>query len=200
MRKKISAESGPVYVMPTMKSSTKNWQEHVTLRMLWEEYVERCIHTGQRYYMETQYRRYYHQYARTQKATIRLEHKPHGCPGRSGSHIAYYDEDMGELNEAHLCCGLAQVNSSLRTFFVTRNVADCRAQSRFRTSAEHLKHLCPTISRQESTKQSSLSLSSIALTRNWLSTTAPLSCPRVCENPKTRGPSKTRSKSLHSVS
>ena len=43
-------------------------KQHVTLRLLWEEYVENCILNGKRYYMETQFRRYYHKYAKTQKA------------------------------------------------------------------------------------------------------------------------------------
>lgn len=104
-KKNIGGNRDLSYVMPDYEIVHQELaHEHVTLRMLWEEYVERCIHTGQRYYMETQYRRYYHQYARTQKATIRLEHKP-GMAAQvdwAGSHIAYYDEDMGELNEAHL--------------------------------------------------------------------------------------------------
>lgn len=79
-------------------------KQHVTLRLLWEEYVENCILNNKRYYMETQFRRYYHKYAKTQKATIRLQHKP-GITIQvdwAGSKIAYYDEDEGELCEASL--------------------------------------------------------------------------------------------------
>ncbi len=93
------------YVMPDYAIVHEELgREHVTLRMLWEEYVEHCIREGQRYYMETQFRHYYHQYARTQKATIRLDHKP-GMTAQvdwAGSRIAYYDEEVGELSEAHL--------------------------------------------------------------------------------------------------
>lgn len=49
---------------------------HVTLKLLWEEYVDNCRAGGDRFYMETQFRYYYHQFARVHKATIRLEHKP----------------------------------------------------------------------------------------------------------------------------
>ena len=49
---------------------------HVTLKLLWEEYVGKCRQSGERFYMETQFRRYYHTHARIHKATIRLEHKP----------------------------------------------------------------------------------------------------------------------------
>ena len=79
-------------------------KQHVTLTLLWEEYVEECIQNGNRYYMETQFRRYYHKYAKTEKATIRLHHKP-GIAVQldwAGSKIAYYDEDEGELCEASL--------------------------------------------------------------------------------------------------
>jgi len=79
-------------------------KQHVTLTLLWEEYVEKCILDGKRYYMETQFRRYYHKYAKTTKATIRLQHKP-GIAVQvdwAGSKIAYYDEDEGELCEASL--------------------------------------------------------------------------------------------------
>jgi hypothetical protein len=49
---------------------------HVTLTMLWEEYVEHCMLENKKYYRETQFRRYYHQFARSKKSTIRLIHKP----------------------------------------------------------------------------------------------------------------------------
>ena len=77
---------------------------HVTLTMLWEEYVESCIIEGKRYYRETQFRHYYHQFARSKKCTIRLEHKP-GLSLQvdwAGSRIAFYDDDAGQLSEASL--------------------------------------------------------------------------------------------------
>lgn len=79
-------------------------KENVTLTLLWEEYVEKCLQDGTRYYKETQFRRYYHQFAKSKKCTIRLEHKP-GLSLQvdwAGSRIAYYDEDLGQASEAHL--------------------------------------------------------------------------------------------------
>lgn len=51
-------------------------KKHVTLTLLWEEYVDQCLREGSRYYKETRFRQYYHQFAKTKKCTIRLEHKP----------------------------------------------------------------------------------------------------------------------------
>ena len=77
---------------------------HVTLQLLWEEYVDSCKQSGERYYMETQFRRYYHQFAKVQKATIRLEHKPALAMevDWAGTKIAYYDQDVGAMHEASL--------------------------------------------------------------------------------------------------
>lgn len=36
---------------------------YVTLKLLWEEYVAQCVQSGKRYYMETQFRQHYHEYA-----------------------------------------------------------------------------------------------------------------------------------------
>lgn len=72
--------------------------------MLWEEYVETCILENKRYYRETQFRRYYHQFAKSKKCTIRLEHKP-GLAVQvdwAGTRICYYDEEIGEFQEASL--------------------------------------------------------------------------------------------------
>ncbi|NLJ70464.1 MAG: IS21 family transposase [Clostridiaceae bacterium] len=77
---------------------------HVTLTMLWEEYVETCILENKRYYRETQFRRYYHQFAKSKKCTIRLEHKP-GLAVQvdwAGTRICYYDEEIGEFQESSL--------------------------------------------------------------------------------------------------
>lgn len=90
-------------------------KDHVTLKLLWEEYVADCIANNKRYYMETQFRRYYHHFAKTQKATIRLEHKP-GVELQvdwAGSHIAYYDEDLGQMAEAHLFVAVLPCSSLL---------------------------------------------------------------------------------------
>ena len=77
---------------------------HVTLQLLWEEYVDSCQKNGDRYYMETQFRRYYHKFANVHKATIRLEHRPALAMevDWAGTKIAYFDQDEGAMHEASL--------------------------------------------------------------------------------------------------
>ncbi len=77
---------------------------HVTLKLLWEEYRRECQAGDERFYMETQFRHYYHKFARVHKATIRLEHKPALAMevDWAGTKIGYYDDELGEMNEASL--------------------------------------------------------------------------------------------------
>jgi len=77
---------------------------YVTLKLLWEEYVKTCQASGDRFYMETQFRRYYHKFARVNKATIRLEHKPALSMevDWAGTKIGYYDNDLEKMSEASL--------------------------------------------------------------------------------------------------
>lgn len=77
---------------------------HVTLKLLWEEYVEACQQNGERFYMETQFRQYYHKFARVHKATIRLEHKPALSMevDWAGTKLGFFDTEMGKLAEASL--------------------------------------------------------------------------------------------------
>ena len=76
----------------------------VTLKMLWEEYAARCRQNGERFYMETQFRRYYHMHAGAHKATVRLEHKPALAlqVDWAGTKMAFYDEELGGAQEASL--------------------------------------------------------------------------------------------------
>jgi transposase len=101
----VGANRDQGYVMPDYEWVHQELgKAHVTLVMLWEEYVEDCIANNKQYYGETQFRRYYHQYAKKKKATIRLDHKP-GLAMQvdwAGSKIGYYDEEFGELREASL--------------------------------------------------------------------------------------------------
>jgi len=77
---------------------------HVTLQLLWEEYVDVCRQNETKFYMETQFRRYYHEFARVHKATIRLAHKPALAMETdwAGTKIAYYDQEAGEMQSASL--------------------------------------------------------------------------------------------------
>ena len=77
---------------------------HVTLKLLWEEYVEKCRQGNERFYMETQFRRYYHLHAKVHKATIRLEHKPALSleVDWAGTKIAFFDAEDGKMSQASL--------------------------------------------------------------------------------------------------
>lgn len=77
---------------------------HVTLKLLWEEYVEQCRQSNERFYMETQFRRYYHLHAKVHKATIRLEHKPAFSleVDWAGTRIAFFDAESGKMSQASL--------------------------------------------------------------------------------------------------
>lgn len=77
---------------------------YVTLKLLWEEYVKACQASGDRFYMETQFRRYYHKFAQVNKATIRLDHKPALSMevDWAGTKIGYYDNDLEKMSEASL--------------------------------------------------------------------------------------------------
>ena len=93
------------FIMPDYeKVHAELAKPHVTLKLLWEEYVEECQSRGDRFYMETQFRLYYHKFARTHKATIRLEHKPALAleVDWAGTKIAYYDPEIGKMAEASL--------------------------------------------------------------------------------------------------
>ena len=48
----------------------------VNLTLLWEEYCAECRQSGEIPYAYTQFRVYYHRFARTEKATMHLNHKP----------------------------------------------------------------------------------------------------------------------------
>ena len=98
-------ERDEIFIMPDYEYvHTELAKPHVTLKLLWEEYVETCRQSNKRFYMETQFRRYYHKYARVNKATIRLEHKPALAMevDWAGTRIAYFDEEAGEMSESSL--------------------------------------------------------------------------------------------------
>jgi len=48
----------------------------VTLMLLWQEYVIKCHQSGELPYQETQFRKYYHEWAAETKATMHINHKP----------------------------------------------------------------------------------------------------------------------------
>lgn len=103
--KLFKKEKLPGYGIPDYeKVHSELAKAHVTLRLLWNEYVEDCLQKEQQPYSETQFRRYYHDYASSQNVTIRLKHKP-GYAMQvdwAGTKIVLYDEDVCETVEASL--------------------------------------------------------------------------------------------------
>jgi len=93
------------YAMPDYEAvHAELAKAHVTLKLLWQEYVEEHVASGERYYMETQFRHYYHDFVQKKKATIRLVHKP-GMAMQvdwAGTKIGYYDEETATMSEASL--------------------------------------------------------------------------------------------------
>ncbi len=142
-------------------------KENVTLTLLWEEYVDQCLQEGSQYYKETQFRHYYHQFAKTKKCTIRLDHKP-GLSMQvdwAGSRIAYYDEDLGQVSEAHLfvsvlpCSQLifaevfrdeklsSWIGGHIRSFRYFEGVPKCIIPDNLRTGIAKANFYEPTINR-----------------------------------------------------
>ena len=65
----------------------------VTLKLLWQEYCEKCRTNGQQPYMSTQFGDKYRRWPRVTKATMRITHKPSDamqvdCAGKT---IPYHD-------------------------------------------------------------------------------------------------------------
>lgn len=85
-----------LYAMPDYEAVHRELaRPHVTLQLLWEEYVLACRQAGQRAYSETQFRRYYHLFAKEHKVTIRLKHKP-GYAMQvdwAGTRLIFFDEE-----------------------------------------------------------------------------------------------------------
>ena len=98
-------KAGKIFKMPDYDFvHSELAKPHVTLKLLWEEYVQECQANGDRFYMETQFRTYYHKFAKIYKATIRLEHKPALSleVDWAGTKIGYYDSEIGKSSEASL--------------------------------------------------------------------------------------------------
>ena len=76
----------------------------VTLTLLWEEYCNECRENGEIPYAFTQFRYYYHRYAQTEKATMRLNHKPGELMevDWAGQTAAVIDSMTGEVITAYV--------------------------------------------------------------------------------------------------
>lgn len=68
---------GRQYKMPDYEYIHREMQKSgVTLSLLWVEYCEQCQANGELPYQSTQSNKYYADFVRKTKATLRLEHKP----------------------------------------------------------------------------------------------------------------------------
>lgn len=88
-----------LYTMPDYEVVHRELgRPHVTLQLLWEEYVLSCRQANTRPYSETQFRRHYHRFAKDQQVTIRLKHKP-GYAMQvdwAGTKLLFFDEEAGQ--------------------------------------------------------------------------------------------------------
>ena len=71
------AEPKPTYKMPNYEEVHKELQKPgVTIMLAWHEYYEKCRQNGELAYQETQFRKYYHEWALQTKATMHINRKP----------------------------------------------------------------------------------------------------------------------------
>ena len=69
--------SEPVWVMPDYEKIHKDLLRHgVTLRLLWEEYVDACREAKQPPYMYSQFCKHYADYVDRNRLTMHVQHKP----------------------------------------------------------------------------------------------------------------------------
>ena len=73
----VGAATRLVFKMPDYKEVHKELQKPgVTLMLLWQEYALKCRQCGELPYQETQFRKYYHNWARETSATMHINRKP----------------------------------------------------------------------------------------------------------------------------
>jgi len=72
-----SAAARLAFVMPDYEMVHRELQKPgVTLMLMWQEYVLKCHTNGELPYQETQFRKYYHDWAAETKATMHITRKP----------------------------------------------------------------------------------------------------------------------------
>lgn len=76
----------------------------VTLALLYEEYCEQCKSEGRMFYCYSQFCNKYRDYAKREKATMRIAHKPGDVleVDWAGDVLAVHDEDSGSVRKAYL--------------------------------------------------------------------------------------------------
>lgn len=76
----------------------------VTLRLLWEEYIDTCRSAGMPPYMYSQYCKLYQDYVDTNKLTMHIQHKPADrlMVDLAGTTLPLYDRTTGEACKVYL--------------------------------------------------------------------------------------------------
>jgi len=97
------AEPKPTYKMPNYEEVHKELQKPgVTIMLAWHEYYEKCRQNGELAYQETQFRKYYHEWALQTKATMHINRKPGELMevDWAGQTAEVIDTDTGEIIDA----------------------------------------------------------------------------------------------------
>ena len=95
----------PVLVPPDYEMIHKELMRHgVTLRLLWEEYVDTCREANQPPYMYSQFCKRYADYVDQNRLTMHIQHKPGDkiMVDWAGTKLAIYDRDSGALQTCYL--------------------------------------------------------------------------------------------------
>ena len=98
----------PVYVVPDFDYVHKELlKPGVTLKMLYEEYVESCKKEKLPYYKKTQYYDLYSDHVKKNRLTMHINHKPADRVEVDwfGTTMEVYDQYTGEAYTAYLFCG-----------------------------------------------------------------------------------------------
>ena len=95
----------PVLVPPDYEMIHKELMRHgVTLRLLWEEYVDTCREANQPPYMYSQFCKRYADYVDQNRLTMHIQHKPGDklMVDWAGTKLAIYDRDSDALQTCYL--------------------------------------------------------------------------------------------------
>lgn len=95
----------PAYKMPDYAQVNREMQRSgVTLNLLWLEYCDQCMKSGDIPYQSTQFNKYYNDYLAKTSATMHLNHKPGEIMqvDWAGDTAALVDTDTGEIIPAYV--------------------------------------------------------------------------------------------------
>ena len=95
----------PVLIMPDFEKIHKELLRHgVTLRLLWEEYVDACHEAKQPPYMYSQFCKRYADYVDQNRLTMHIQHKPGDklMVDWAGTKLSVYDRYSEEVQTCYL--------------------------------------------------------------------------------------------------